>query len=108
MDWLGKCYMLNLFMLSFMTDKVHCAHILVKTEQEAKAILERIKKGEKFSNIAQQVSLCPSGKRGGDLGTFGRGKMVKEFENAAFAIDKGEISGIVKTQFGYHIIKRLE
>ncbi|MEM2081462.1 MAG: peptidylprolyl isomerase [Candidatus Bathyarchaeia archaeon] len=91
-----------------MPDKVHCAHILVKTESEAKAVLERLKKGEKFSAIAQQVSLCPSKKRGGDLGTFTRGKMVKEFENAAFALKKGEISGIVKTQFGYHIIKRLE
>lgn len=91
-----------------MPDKVHCVHILVKTESEAKAVLERLKKGEKFSVIAQQVSLCPSKKRGGDLGTFTRGKMVKEFENAAFALKKGEISGIVKTQFGYHIIKRLE
>lgn len=91
-----------------MPDRVHCAHILVKTESEAKAVLERLKKGEKFSAIAQQVSLCPSKKRGGDLGTFTRGKMVKEFENAAFALKKGEISGIVKTQFGYHIIKRLE
>lgn len=81
---------------------------MVKTESEAKAILERIKKGEKFANIAKEVSLCPSGKRGGDLGTFGRGKMVKEFENAAFALQKGEISAIVKTQFGYHLIKRLE
>ncbi|MEM2107945.1 MAG: peptidylprolyl isomerase [Candidatus Bathyarchaeia archaeon] len=91
-----------------MPDKVHCAHILVKTESEAKAVLERLKKGEKFSAIAQQISLCPSKKRGGDLGTFTRGKMVKEFENAAFALKKGEVSGIVKTQFGYHIIKRLE
>ncbi|MEJ5327958.1 MAG: peptidylprolyl isomerase [Candidatus Bathyarchaeia archaeon] len=91
-----------------MPDKVHCAHILVRTESEAKAVLERLKKGEKFSVIAQQVSLCSSKKRGGDLGTFTRGKMVKEFENAAFALKKGEISGIVKTQFGYHIIKRLE
>jgi len=90
-----------------MPDKVHCAHILVKTEQEAKSILERLNKGEKFANLAQ-ISLCPSGKRGGDLGTFGRGKMVKEFETAAFALQKGQISAIVKTKFGYHIIKRLE
>ena len=88
--------------------KVHCAHILVKTEKEVNAVLERLKKGEKFSAIAKDVSLCPSKKRGGDLGTFGRGQMVKEFENAAYALDKGQISGIVKTQFGYHIIKRLE
>jgi peptidyl-prolyl cis-trans isomerase C len=91
-----------------MSNKVHCAHILVKTEKEVKNILERLKKGEKFSAIAKDVSLCPSKKRGGDLGTFGRGQMVKEFETAAFALDKGQISGIVKTQFGYHILKRLE
>jgi parvulin-like peptidyl-prolyl isomerase len=91
-----------------MSNKVHCAHILVKTEKEVNQILERLKKGEKFSAIAKDVSLCPSKKRGGDLGTFGRGQMVKEFETAAFALDKGQISGIVKTQFGYHIIKRLE
>jgi peptidyl-prolyl cis-trans isomerase C len=91
-----------------MPTKVHCAHILVKTEKEVKAILERIKKGEKFSNIAKEVSICPSKKRGGDLGFFGRGQMVKEFENAAFALKKGEISGIIKTKFGYHIIRRLE
>jgi parvulin-like peptidyl-prolyl isomerase len=91
-----------------MPDKVHCAHILVKTEQEAKAIVEKLNKGEKFATIAQTVSLCPSGKKGGDLGTFTRGKMVKEFETAAFTLQKGETSGPVKTKFGYHIIKRLE
>jgi len=91
-----------------MTDKVHCAHILVKSESEAKAVLERLKKGEKFATIAKSISRCPSGKNGGDLGTFTRGKMVKEFETAAFALQKGEVTGIVKTQFGYHIIKRLE
>ena len=62
----------------------------------------------KFSEVAKQVSLCPSGKKGGDLGTFTRGKMVKEFEKAAFELQKGQVSGPVKTQFGYHIIKRLE
>jgi len=91
-----------------MPNTLHCAHILVKTEQEAKIVLQRLDSGEKFSNIAREVSRCPSGKRGGDLGTFSRGKMVKEFENAAFSLQKGQISPIVKTQFGYHIIKRLE
>ena len=91
-----------------MPNKVHCAHILVKTEHEAKTVLDRLSKGEKFSNIAREVSLCPSRKQGGDLGTFTRGKMVKEFENAAFALQKGGISTVVKTKFGYHIIKRLE
>ncbi len=91
-----------------MPSKVHCAHILVKTKNEANKVLERLKKGEKFANIAKEVSLCPSGKRGGDLGNFSRGKMVKEFEEVAFALRKGQISSIVKTKFGYHIIKRLE
>jgi len=91
-----------------MPEKVHCAHILVKTEPEAKAVLERLNKGEKFANIAKKVSLCPSGKRGGDLGTFTRGKMVLEFERCAFAMEKGQVSPIVKTKFEYHIIKRLE
>ncbi len=91
-----------------MPKDVNCAHILVKTEKEASIILDRLKKGEKFTNIAKEVSLCPSGKKGGNLGNFGRGKMVKEFENAAFALQKGQTSPIVKTKFGYHIIKRLE
>jgi peptidyl-prolyl cis-trans isomerase C len=91
-----------------MPEKVHCAHILVKTEKEANKVLELLKKGKKFAHIAKEVSLCPSGKHGGDLGTFGRGKMVKEFEKAAFALQKGQISPIVKTKFGYHIIKRVE
>jgi len=91
-----------------MPNKVHCAHILVKTQREAYAVLERLKKGEKFAEIAKEVSLCPSKKRGGDLGTFGRGKMVKEFEKAAFALQKGQISPVIKTKFGYHIVRRLE
>lgn len=91
-----------------MPNKVHCAHILVKTEKEANIISERLKKGEKFANIAKEVSLCPSGKRGGDLGSFSRGKMVKEFEKAAFALQKGQVSPVTKTKYGYHIIKRLD
>ncbi|HIG97044.1 MAG TPA: peptidylprolyl isomerase [Candidatus Aenigmarchaeota archaeon] len=91
-----------------MTNQVHCAHILVKTEQEAKAILEDLADGASFSSVAQQKSMCPSRKNGGDLGTFGRGQMVKPFENAAFELQKGQTSGPVKTEFGWHIIKRLE
>lgn len=86
---------------------MHCAHILVKTQKEANIVLERLKKGETFGKIAKEVSLCPSKKRGGDLGIFGRGKMIKEFETAAFAPQKRQISPIVKTKFGYHIIRRL-
>lgn len=89
-------------------DKVHCAHILVKTEEEARDILEQINKGANFAKIAAEKSLCPSGKRGGDLGAFGRGKMVREFERAAFELQKGQLSQPVKTEFGWHIIKRLE
>jgi len=91
-----------------MVDKVHCAHILVKTEQEARAILDQINKGANFSQMAMQKSVCPSSKKGGDLGVFGRGRMAREFENAAFALQKGQISQPVKTEFGWHIIKRLE
>lgn len=91
-----------------MSTKVHCCHILVKTLTEANTVKARLDKGEKFAEVAKQVSLCPSGKKGGDLGTFTRGKMVKEFEKVAFELQKGQVSGPVKTQFGYHIIKRLE
>lgn len=91
-----------------MPDKVHCCHILVKTQTEANNAKARLDKGEKFGAVAQQISLCPSGKKGGDLGTFTRGKMVKEFEKAAFELEKGQTSVPIKTKFGYHIIKRIE
>jgi len=91
-----------------MADKIHCAHILVKNLTDAQAVLELLKKGESFGKIAQEKSLCPSKKKGGDLGVFGHGQMVREFEQAAFALQKGQMSQPVKTQFGYHIIKRLE
>jgi peptidyl-prolyl cis-trans isomerase C len=90
-----------------MSAKVHCAHILVKTLTEAQTVKARLDKGESFGEIAKQVSLCSSGKKGGDLGTFGRGQMVKPFEVVAFQLEKGQTSAPVKTQFGYHIIKRL-
>jgi peptidyl-prolyl cis-trans isomerase C len=91
------------------SSKIHCAHILVTKHSEALQALERLRKGESFVEIAKQVSLCSSRKRGGDLGWFSRGQMVKEFERAAFTLEKGQLSQEpVKTQYGYHIIKRLE
>lgn len=91
-----------------MTDKIKCSHILVKKHSEALQVLERIKKGQSFADLAREVSIDRgSGKRGGDLGLFGRGQMVKPFEEAAFKLKKGELSlEPVRTQFGYHIIKR--
>lgn len=91
-----------------MPNQVHCAHILVNTEQEAKETFEELADGASFASLARQKSLCPSRKNGGDLGTFGRGQMVKPFENAAFSLEKGQTSQPVKTEFGWHIIKRLE
>ena len=91
-----------------MANKIKCSHILVKKQSEAIEILDKIKTGEKFGKMAKQFSTdSGSAKRDGSLGYFGRGKMVKEFENAAFALQAGQISEPIKTQYGYHIIKRL-
>ena len=84
---------------------VRASHILVSNEREANRILEEIRKGKDFSEMAKRYSTCPSGKSGGDLGFFGKGQMVKEFEDAAFSLKEGELSKPIKTQFGYHIIK---
>ena len=86
--------------------KIKASHILVKKRSQAVSILDELRAGADFRELAKKHSTCPSGKKGGDLGFFTRGKMVKEFEKAAFSLSKGELSGIVKTEFGYHIIKR--
>ena len=91
-----------------MADKIRCAHILVEKFTEAQQILERLKKGEDFAKLAAEKSIDGSRRSGGDLGWFGHGVMVRPFEQAAFSLQKGQISEIVKTEFGYHIIKRLE
>lgn len=85
--------------------KYKVSHILVADEAKAKTLLERVKKGEDFAAIAKAESTCPSKERGGDLGWISAGRMDPAFEKAAFALKKGEVSGVVKTQFGYHIIK---
>jgi peptidyl-prolyl cis-trans isomerase C len=86
--------------------QMRASHILVKTEDEAKLVLERIKKGESFAKVAREKSIDPgSARNGGDLGYFSSGQMVPEFEAAAARMKKGEISPPVKTKFGYHIIQ---
>jgi len=88
-----------------MVKQVHAAHILVKTENEAKKLKEEILGGKKFEDVAKKHSTCPSGKNGGDLGWFGKGQMVAPFETAAFNAKKGDLVGPVKTEFGWHLIQ---
>jgi len=98
-------------------DRVKASHILVGVDQKAsaeekkkalekaEALLKRVQGGEDFAAIAKKESTCPSGASGGDLGTFGKGQMTPPFEAAVFALKPGELSSVVETGFGYHIIK---
>jgi peptidyl-prolyl cis-trans isomerase C len=85
--------------------EVHARHILVETEDEAKAIIAELKKGADFAQLAKQKSKDPGASEGGDLGYFTKDQMVPEFAEVAFKLEKGQISDPVKTQFGWHIIK---
>ena len=86
--------------------KVRASHILVKTEDEVNELVSKLNEGADFAELAQECSLCPSGREGGDLGFFGKGMMVKPFEDAAFALEEvGQVSEPVQTQFGWHLIK---
>lgn len=104
--------------------QIRAAHILLmyqgslkapetvtRTKSEAKAeieaLLEKVRQGADFAELAKLYSDCPSKRNGGDLNYFGRGVMAKPFEDAAFSLEKGEVSDVVETQFGFHIIKRL-
>lgn len=97
--------------------QVKASHILIgldpkadeaakkKAKEKIDGILKDVKAGKDFAELAKTSSTCPSAQQGGDLGMFGKGQMVKPFEDAAFALKTGETSGVVETQFGYHIIK---
>lgn len=101
-------------------EEVCASHILINVEPEAQdsekaearkkieEIQKKLKKGEDFGTLAKEFSKCPSSEKGGDLGCFGRGQMVKPFEEAAFALEPGSVSDIVETGFGYHLIKVTE
>jgi peptidyl-prolyl cis-trans isomerase C len=101
-------------------DSIRASHILCgvdpkatdaekkKAREKAEALLKEIKAGKDFAELAKSNSTCPSKAQGGDLGFFGKGQMVPAFENAAFALKPGEVSNVVETQFGYHIIKVTE
>jgi len=104
-----------------MSEKVSASHILLMHEGSARSSATRTKDealelvndlktqladGADFAELAKEHSDCPSGKDGGDLGTFGKGQMVKEFQDATFSMDEGEVSDVVETDFGYHLIKR--
>ncbi|HRR68390.1 MAG TPA: peptidylprolyl isomerase [Desulfomonilia bacterium] len=86
-------------------ERVKARHILVEKQDRARELLEQLRKGADFKELAKKNSTCPSAEKGGDLGWFGRGKMDPEFEKAAFAMKKGETSDVVKSSFGYHIIR---
>ena len=92
----------------YQQEEINASHILVKTKKEANSILKELKQGKSFARLAKDHSTCPSKNNGGNLGWFGHGKMVPEFNKAAFNLNKGEISNPVKTQFGYHIIKAVD
>ncbi|MFH1448433.1 MAG: peptidylprolyl isomerase [Candidatus Micrarchaeota archaeon] len=89
-------------------DEIRASHILVSKLEEADHILNELKSGKDFAELARKFSSCPSNRNGGDLGFFKRGQMVKEFEDAAFALEPGQVSLPIRTQFGYHIIKLME
>ena len=91
-----------------MSNKIKCSHILVAKQSESLAIIDRLKNGEKFGKLAKELSIdSGSGKKDGNLGYFTKGMMVKAFEDVAFKLQIGEVSDPIKTEFGYHIIKRL-
>ncbi|GAM08154.1 foldase protein PrsA [Geobacter sp. OR-1] len=116
-DEIKKFYDENLTKYFSKPAQVKASHILIGVDPKADAetrkkakekidnILKEVKAGKDFAELAKANSTCPSSAKGGDLGTFGKGQMVKPFEDAAFALKTGEVSDVVETQFGYHIIK---
>ncbi len=85
--------------------KARARHILVDTEEKCQSLKDEIAGGADFADLAKEHSSCPSGQQGGDLGEFGPGMMVKEFDEVAFTADLKSVEGPVQTQFGYHLLE---
>jgi peptidyl-prolyl cis-trans isomerase C len=85
--------------------KASARHILVDTEDQCAALKKEIEGGADFADLAREHSSCPSGRQGGDLGEFGPGMMVREFDEVVFSADVNTVQGPVKTQFGYHLLE---
>jgi len=85
--------------------KASARHILVDTEEQCNNLKNQIEAGADFAEIAAEHSSCPSGKKGGDLGEFSPGQMVKEFDEVVFSAEMNQVHGPVKTQFGYHLLE---
>lgn len=85
--------------------KARARHILVDTKEACENLKNQIDAGADFATVAKDHSKCPSGKRGGDLGEFGPGQMVKEFDDIVFSAEVGKVHGPIQTQFGYHLIE---
>jgi peptidyl-prolyl cis-trans isomerase C len=100
-------YNRNIQFVETLNMKASACHILVKTLQEAEKIKVLLDKGGSFQQLAKKHSTCPSGKKGGDLGEFRPGSMVKAFDNIVFNKEILTVHGPIKTQFGYHLIKTL-
>ncbi len=91
-----------------MASEVRASHILVDDKEKAENIKNQIDNGKSFEKLAKETSNCPSSEKGGDLGFFGKGQMVKPFERKVFSMDVNDISKPVKTKFGYHLIKKTD
>lgn len=85
--------------------KATARHILVDSEAECRELKDKIEEGADFAELAKEHSNCPSGRRGGELGEFGPGMMVKEFDEVVFSADLNTVQGPVRTQFGYHLLE---
>jgi peptidyl-prolyl cis-trans isomerase C len=85
--------------------RLKASHILVRSREEADDVIMRLGKGEDFADLAKEASLDPTGPKGGDLGYFQKGQLIPEIEEAAFALDNGQVSDVIQTSFGFHVLK---